>query len=151
MNKQPISYSLRKQVFERDRYTCRYCGYTGGPLHADHVYPESKGGETTLENLSTACPDCNMSKSDKVGIWPLPIDQNEQFFGNRERYFQSLSMFVYYALIAINIPLQDRIRGIKATFPKLTKDDIAIISGSSPSYVSQVLQEVDTSEVGQGS
>jgi thioredoxin-like negative regulator of GroEL len=34
-------------------------------LHADHVIAESKGGPTTLENLVTACMDCNLGKSDK--------------------------------------------------------------------------------------
>jgi hypothetical protein len=139
--KQPISEVLRRQVFKRDNYTCRYCGYTGGPLHADHVYPESKGGETTLENLVTACPNCNERKSNKVGIWPMPIKQAERFGGN-EQYYQKAGMFIYHALLS-NGSLSDRIHGIKSAFPKLSNSDIAIITESSPSYVSEVLSSAE--------
>ena len=33
-------------------------------LHADHIKPWSKGGETVLENLRTLCMKCNIGKSD---------------------------------------------------------------------------------------
>ncbi len=68
-----ITPELRQRVLERDNYTCRYCEATQGPFHLDHVYPHSKGGETTFENLVAACRSCNIRKHDKVGIWPAPI------------------------------------------------------------------------------
>lgn len=64
---------IRLQVFERDGYVCRYCGDARGPFHADHVYPYVKGGETSLENMVTACEHCNRRKHDAVGEWPKPI------------------------------------------------------------------------------
>jgi 5-methylcytosine-specific restriction endonuclease McrA len=63
-----VAVGLRFDVFTRDGFRCRYCGASaddGAILHADHVIPESKGGPTTLENLVTACIDCNLGKSDK--------------------------------------------------------------------------------------
>jgi len=33
-------------------------------LHADHIKPWSKGGETVIENLQTLCSKCNIGKSD---------------------------------------------------------------------------------------
>lgn len=63
-----IAVGLRFDVFTRDGFKCRYCGVSvddGAILHADHVVPESKGGPTTIENLVTACIDCNLGKSDK--------------------------------------------------------------------------------------
>lgn len=63
-----VAVGLRFAVFTRDGFRCRYCGRSiddGVILHADHVIPESKGGPTTLENLVTACIDCNLGKSDK--------------------------------------------------------------------------------------
>jgi 5-methylcytosine-specific restriction endonuclease McrA len=63
-----IAVGLRFDVFIRDQFRCRYCGVSvddGAILHADHVIPESKGGPTTMENLVTACIDCNLGKSDK--------------------------------------------------------------------------------------
>lgn len=68
-----IPDNLRKMVFERDGYICRYCGNETQRPHADHVYPESRGGETTLANLVTACPGCNFKKKATVGIWPMPL------------------------------------------------------------------------------
>lgn len=70
--KQKISPELRRAVFARDNYTCRYCGSKEGPFHCDHVYPEVKGGETSLNNLVTACRNCNQEKHAKLGVWPNP-------------------------------------------------------------------------------
>lgn len=72
--KDNIHGNLRRRVFERDNYTCRYCGSTIGPFHCDHVYPESKGGMTVIDNLATACQVCNQKKHAKIGIWPAPSD-----------------------------------------------------------------------------
>lgn len=57
---------LRAEVFERDSYTCSYCGAVGVPLDCDHVFPVSRGGGHNLGNLTTACATCNRSKSDKT-------------------------------------------------------------------------------------
>ena len=57
---------LRLSVFQRDNYTCVYCGSTEKPLHCDHVVPYSKGGSNELDNLATSCPSCNMSKGNKT-------------------------------------------------------------------------------------
>ena len=62
----PSSYvwsKLRGDVFERDNYTCQYCGEVGGKLECDHKVPVSKGGGNNLENLATACRTCNRKKS----------------------------------------------------------------------------------------
>jgi len=59
-------YALRKQVFERDNYTCVYCGKRGGKLEADHKIPFSRGGKDTLDNLVTCCQKCNRQKHDKT-------------------------------------------------------------------------------------
>jgi 5-methylcytosine-specific restriction endonuclease McrA len=57
---------LRKAVFERDNYTCRYCGARGVRLECDHVIPISRGGSNDMDNLATACLPCNRSKRDKM-------------------------------------------------------------------------------------
>ena len=62
--KQKIPNSLRTKVFERDEYRCVYCG-THMDLCADHRHPESKGGETTIENMQTLCRSCNVKKGTK--------------------------------------------------------------------------------------
>lgn len=70
-----ISQELRARVLKRDGYACRYCYSTNGPFHMDHVYPFSKGGETSYANLVTACGRCNVKKGARVGLWPHPIKE----------------------------------------------------------------------------
>lgn len=67
-----IDSNLRGFILERDRYTCRYCGSTTPPFHLDHVYPVAKGGETTPNNLVTACRKCNAEKHTSI-VFPMPI------------------------------------------------------------------------------
>lgn len=61
MEKKKIPGRLRTRVFERDAYRCLKCGDHQG-LAADHITPESLGGETTLDNLQTLCKRCNSEK-----------------------------------------------------------------------------------------
>lgn len=56
----------RMEVFRRDNFTCRYCGARNKKLECDHVHPLSRGGNSEIENLATACKDCNRSKSAKT-------------------------------------------------------------------------------------
>ncbi|HBN09775.1 MAG TPA: HNH endonuclease [Cyanobacteria bacterium UBA8530] len=48
-------------IFRRDRNTCQYCGKKG-QVTVDHVFPRSRGGADTWENLVTACFSCNNRK-----------------------------------------------------------------------------------------
>ena len=64
-----INWRLRAQVLIRDNCICQMCGASPAKnpevlLHADHLIPWSKGGETILENLRTLCLTCNIGKSD---------------------------------------------------------------------------------------
>lgn len=64
--------ALRKFVFERDDFTCQYCGERGVRLECDHVHPVSKGGTDHTDNLVTACFSCNRSKRDKtIAEWRM--------------------------------------------------------------------------------
>ncbi len=66
----------RRNIFERDRYTCQYCGRTPqrAELSIDHVVPRSRGGQTTWSNVILACTACNARKRDRLpseaGMWP---------------------------------------------------------------------------------
>lgn len=57
--------ALRGEVFERDDYTCQYCGDRGVRLECDHIIPRAAGGPSTLKNLATACKPCNRAKGSK--------------------------------------------------------------------------------------
>lgn len=58
----------RRTVMLRDNYTCQYCGASPGRalLTLDHVIPRSRGGQTTWDNVATACRACNMRKGDRT-------------------------------------------------------------------------------------
>jgi len=55
----------RREIFERDKWICQYCGEKITPENAtlDHFIPQSKGGKHTKQNLRTCCLICNGIKS----------------------------------------------------------------------------------------
>ena len=58
----------RRTVLARDMYTCQYCGTQPGrtELTLDHVMPRSRGGNTSWENVVTACGPCNRRKGNRT-------------------------------------------------------------------------------------
>lgn len=80
---------MRRLIFERDGFTCQYCGFDGltpdgtirripwgwnssrVTLDIDHIYPRSKGGWDVLANLLTACVWCNLEKGAREWVPPL--------------------------------------------------------------------------------
>jgi 5-methylcytosine-specific restriction endonuclease McrA len=55
----------RQSIFDRDGTTCQYCAkrFTRSRLTLDHVYPTSRGGADTWDNLVVACHKCNVRKA----------------------------------------------------------------------------------------
>ena len=62
--KERIPLNLRRRVIERDGLYCVYCDddLRDAEIHMDHVIPESKGGETSYNNLQVTCRKCNLAK-----------------------------------------------------------------------------------------
>lgn len=63
-----ISKKTRFEVFKRDSFCCQYCSARSPNvlLEIDHIVPVSKGGKNDIDNLLTACFDCNRGKSDNL-------------------------------------------------------------------------------------
>ncbi|PPG14384.1 HNH endonuclease [Rathayibacter rathayi] len=51
--------------------------------HADHFYPWSKGGATSMQNLVAACAACNLSKGPKM----LSAFYRKRIERRRRKYF----------------------------------------------------------------
>ncbi len=56
----------RYEIFNRDRYTCQYCGEQSRQLTLDHVEPRYRGGQHTWENVVSACVACNRKKAGRT-------------------------------------------------------------------------------------
>lgn len=76
-----IGTRIRYEVLRRDNFACRYCGAKAPyvELHVDHVISVSLGGTDDPWNLTAACVDCNLGKSngvpdDKI-IWDVRQDE----------------------------------------------------------------------------
>lgn len=64
-----LSARTRFEVLKRDRFSCAYCGRTpndGVLLEVDHVLPRAAGGTDDLDNLITACVECNRGKAARM-------------------------------------------------------------------------------------
>jgi len=56
----------RLEVFNRDQYTCQYCGKETRQLTLDHVIPRYQGGKHVWENVVSACIPCNRRKAGRT-------------------------------------------------------------------------------------
>jgi hypothetical protein len=81
-----LSKRHRFAVFNRDEFTCQYCGRHPPEvkLEADHIEPLALGGEDHERNMITACRDCNRGKSD-IPLSRVSPSIDEQMRDRQER------------------------------------------------------------------
>ena len=56
----------KMEVFNRDKFTCQYCGIHLRELTIDHVIPRKRGGQHAWENVVSACVPCNRKKAGRT-------------------------------------------------------------------------------------
>lgn len=63
-----VSNKMRFSIYERDGYRCKRCGKKQemNDLEIDHIFPISKGGKSTYDNLQTLCRRCNKLKGNSI-------------------------------------------------------------------------------------
>ena len=68
MVKRPLQRKklTRKEIFERDKFQCQYCGTSKKTLTFDHVVPRCNGGNLSWTNIVSACKPCNLKKAGKT-------------------------------------------------------------------------------------
>jgi hypothetical protein len=93
-------------VFQRDHYTCRYCGRTGIPLTVDHIDLWEIGGATIQDNLVSACRSCNKHRG------RIPYEQ----------WIHS----AYYRQISANLPEEVKVQNetLVALLPDLERQRV---------------------------
>jgi 5-methylcytosine-specific restriction endonuclease McrA len=69
----PLTSQEGREVLERDRYRCQYCGLDGMAsfensliMTVDFIHPRARKGKKSPENLVTACRPCNVIKGYRV-------------------------------------------------------------------------------------
>ena len=67
-NRINISKGMRFDALKKSGFKCAYCGRGAEEtkLHVDHIIPIANGGGNGMDNLITACADCNLGKKDKT-------------------------------------------------------------------------------------
>jgi len=78
----------RKNVLERDNYTCQYCLKQSNALTVDHVIPKFRGGQDIWENLVAACKECNQKKAERMPEDAGMTLKTKPKRPNRIHYFQ---------------------------------------------------------------
>ena len=76
----------RKNILQRDNFSCQYCLYSGEKLSIDHVIPRSRGGQDSWENVATACISCNIKKGNRT-----PKEANMPLKNKPHKPFNTLS------------------------------------------------------------
>lgn len=90
--REPISKKTRFEVFKRDSFTCTYCGAKPPKvvLEIDHLHPVAKGGTNDLDNLFTACFDCNRGKGDReLGVQPPSMEERTYLLQEKKDQLQA--------------------------------------------------------------
>lgn len=67
VDKDGLRWGAKKKRFfilQRDSFACQYCGAKApdAKLEIDHILPIARGGDSSTDNLITACKECNIGK-----------------------------------------------------------------------------------------
>lgn len=100
-----IDNLMQWQVFERDNFTCRYCGRQHTPMSVDHIIVWEDGGPTIPDNLLTACKPCNRDR----GRMPFEQWLNSPMYANKSKNLTTQQKNANM-MVALDLP---RLQGMK--------------------------------------
>lgn len=73
----------RVSIFEKDNYTCQWCGQRGGKLNADHIFPFAlhKKKRLSILNGRTLCKNCHKKRTatQMTVLWKNQTAKNNFF------------------------------------------------------------------------
>lgn len=97
ISRKPVSKKVRFEVFKRDGFQCQYCGSVPPKvtLELDHIDPVANGGDNDIDNLITACFDCNRGKSDRLlSSIPKTVIEKTEILAEREEQLRAYQEIV---------------------------------------------------------
>jgi hypothetical protein len=106
----PITKKVRFEVFKRDGFKCAYCGKSPPQitLEVDHIDPKSKGGKDDINNLITACFDCNRGKKNiPLTKAPLKLSENLEVLKEQEEQIKEYRKFVKKIEMRVNKDIEE--------------------------------------------
>lgn len=115
--------SIRFSIFKRDAFACQYCGRTPPVvvLEIDHIVAVSSGGKDNLDNLITACFDCNRGKG-ASSLLEIPQSLSDRAVQIAEREDQ---LRAYKRLIARQRKREDAdLESVQSTFESYFPDRV---------------------------
>lgn len=139
-----VTKKLRFEVFKRDGFQCAYCGKTPPEvsLEVDHVQPKSKEGKDDINNLVTACFNCNRCKSnielDKI---PNKLSDNLEILKEKEEQLKEYRKYVLKIRKRIEADVNKVEKEFQIYFPTLSFTD------SFKSSVKTFLESMDLYDV----
>ena len=87
LQRKPLSKRTRFEIFQRDGFTCQYCGARPPSvvLEVDHIHPRVSDGDNEDLNLLTSCEACNRGKGIKI-LSDIPVrpDADLKFLGTQQ-------------------------------------------------------------------
>lgn len=89
--KDPRWQKLRLEVFNRDEFTCQYCGDTEKTLNVHHLNYNGDPWETDESLLITLCEDCHKIESDDLKIQEKRLIKILKSRGFNSSHFSGLS------------------------------------------------------------
>lgn len=95
----PVGKTLRFDVFKRDGFVCAYCGAHPPDvlLEVDHIHPVAEGGTNDIDNLVTACENCNRGKgATPLNVVPMSLAEKAEAVAEREAQIKA-----YYEILQL--------------------------------------------------
>ena len=128
-----VPQELARAVRRRAGGRCQYClmdeSLQGATFHIEHVAPQSKGGQTILENLALACPGCNLHKGARTtGLDPMSGETVPLFHPSQQMWSEHFRLKGYeiegltatgratVLTLVLNYPRRQLIRQVEETF-----------------------------------
>ena len=106
MSRIQVSKKTRFDVFKRDGFQCQYCGTHPSEtvlLEVDHIHPVAEGGTNDIDNLVTACWDCNRGKgAGLLSTIPQSLEEKAGQIAEREAQIRA-----YYEILELRKERKD--------------------------------------------